>query len=193
MGILNNENLIQYINYVKSLPYDEKIVYLTSNNPHWITNKILLDYYTMNDIILLDGDLLRLIESHRVGDIPRSGLLTMDAEEVGYLMKAWKSQQYHRFMCHIIYRYLNPSNLGCHPILVDDIHEKFECSICWRPLTGITREGAVDMDFDTSNLAFIADGTKTCLCECCLYQLSMFSQLMHLLGDEDFIKLMSKN
>lgn len=186
MDILTNKNLINYIEYIKSLPYDEKIVFLTTNHPEWITNKILLDYYTFNDIILEDGDLLKLIESHRIGSIPRSGLADLDVNEVGYLMKAWKSQQYHRFMCHILYRYINQENGGPKPLQSSSDNEVIECSVCWRPLNGFSP------NVDSNNLAITANGTRTCLCVSCYYQLLMFSQLMEVLGDEDFINLMSK-
>lgn len=184
MDILNNKNLIDYINYVKSLPYDEKIVFLTTHHPEWITNRILFDYYnTANDIILCDGDLLKLIESHRVGNIPRSGIEDLDTEEVGFLMKAWKSQQYHRFMCHIVFRYLNPINGG---VKTFTSNEKMECSICWREIKGFSPE------VNSKDLALTASGTQTNLCVSCYCQLVMFGQLMETLDDRDFINLISK-
>lgn len=181
MDILNNKNLINYINYVKSLDYINRQLYLLQH-PDWITNKILMDYY-YNDVILQDKELLWLIESHRVGNIPRSGLVDLDVEEVSYLMKAWKSQQYHRFMCHILSRYsdrsgkytINPVNNG-----------NYECCVCWRPLHGIY-DG-----IDNNDVAYTSQDTGTCICKSCLYQLFMFSQLMDLLGDKDFYSLVNR-
>lgn len=181
MDIVNNKTLLDYINYVKSLQYDDqRLIFLTSNHPEWITNQILFDYYTP-EVILADGDLLKLIESHRLGDIPRSGLLTMDPVEINYLMKAWRSQQYHRFMSHITFRYLNPANGGAYPLRDEGEHE---CCVCWRSLHGTSDK----VDNDT---AWVAKGTKTCICKSCLTQLAYFAQLMVALEDKDFVKLIS--
>lgn len=191
MDILNNFNLVNYIKYIKSLPYDEKIVYLTTNHPEWETNKILFDYYnTATDVILADGDLLKLIEAHRVGPIPRCGLDTFDPCEIGFLMKAWKSQLYHRFMCHVLGRYMRGGNP--YPIIEDG--EVHECCICWRGLKGANPNNVSSHIHDggMKDIAFTVDGTKTVICKNCLMNLFRFSQLMTLLDDPDFNSLMYK-
>jgi hypothetical protein len=180
MDILSNESLLNYVNYVKSMPDSEKLKFLSSSHPEWTINKILYDYYTDEDIILGDGDLLKLIESHRVGNIPREGISDMDPIEIHYLMKAWKSQQYHRFMCHILNRYTNPKNISkIHPIIINE-GDNIECGICWRSLDGKS----------SGNLAFTSENTGTTLCSNCMYQLFMFTQLMSLLDNKEFNKLM---
>lgn len=180
MDILSNKNLVNYINYVNSLNYIDRELYLL-DHPDWVTNKILMDYY-YNEVILQDKELLWLIESHRIGNIPRSGLVDLDVEEVSYLMKAWKSQQYHRFMCHILSRYMNRAGR----YLAGPVSEgRYECCVCWRPVHGL-REG---MD---GNIAYTSQDTGTCICPACLYQLLMFSQLMDLLGDNDFYSLVNR-
>lgn len=192
MDILSNFNLVSYINYVKNLPYDQKIIFLTTNHPEWETNKILFDYYnTSTDIALADGDLLRLIEAHRIGNIPRSGLDTFDPTEIGFLMKAWKSQLYHRFMCHVLGRYLS-KDANPHPIFEDG--ELHECCVCWRGLKGSNPNNASSHkhENDMKDIAFTVDGTKTVICKNCLMNLFRFGQLMTLLEDKDFNSLIRK-
>lgn len=189
MDIVNNLNLVNYVNYVKSLPIDQKLIVLTSH-PDWITNLILLDYYQDKDVILEDGDLLKLIESHRIGNIPRSGIPdNLDVNEVHYLMKAWKSAQYHRFMIHILDRYIkNKPYLSIENVPYEN---KIECGICWRSLHGINDNSVKDESF-MKDVAFTSSNTRTHLCSSCLYQLFMFSQLMSLLDDKEFKYIMSK-
>lgn len=192
MDILNNQNLVNYVNHVKSLNYEDKIVYLTSNHPEWAINRILLDYYNRNkEVILADKELLEMIELHRNGTkAPFNGKTDLDPEEVSYLMKAWKSQQYHRFMCHIVSRYLN-TNAEIHPVS-EETRNQFECCVCWRTIYGIDPR-KVDQVADMSmySTAITCKGTQSCICLSCFTQLTMFGQLMTLLEDEDYGKLIN--
>lgn len=193
MDILSNVNLVNYVNYVKSLNYEDKLVYLTSNHPEWTINSILMDYYNRNkEVILADKELLAYIENHRNGqDAPYLGNTDLDPDEVGFLMKAWKSQQYHRFMCHIISRYLN-KNAVIYPVSED--MRDFQCCVCWRDIYGVDpkkRDQVADMSFKST--AITCKGTQSCICLSCFTQLTMFGQLMTLLEDEDYSNLINYN
>lgn len=191
MDILGNKNLVDYINHVKSLSYEDKLVYLTSNHPEWAINRMLMDYYNRNkEVILVDKELLKLIEDHRVPPIPREGITDLDPEELAILMKAWKSQQYHRFMCHIIGAYLS-KRAKVYPVSED--RRDFQCCICWRDIFGIDPRKVDQMQsMSMRSTAITAEGTQSCICLSCYTQLVMLGQLLEVLEDKDYLKIINR-
>lgn len=188
MDVLSNQILTNYINYIKSLSSTDKIIFLGTNKPQcdWTISKVLLDYYnTDRPIILTDGELLELIESHRVGDIPRCGIYgEVDVDELHYLMMAWRSKQYHRLMIHLVSRYIkNPPFIAKEDKIGSN---KLECGICWRSIHGANSSSNLNDEEFMKDIAYTSNNTRTHLCRNCLYQLFMFSQLMYRLGDEEF-------
>lgn len=193
MDILNNTNLVNYVNYVKSLSPEDKVVYLTSTNPDWTINKILLDYYNSNKpVILKDKELLEMIESHRgFNGVPKIGRTELDPDELSYLMKAWKSEQYHRFMCHIISRYLH-KNANIYPVS-EESRMEFNCCVCWRTLYGVDPKKTDQLaDMSMRSTAITTDGTQSCICLSCFTQLTMFGQLLELLDDDNYNSLINR-
>lgn len=137
---------------------------------------LLHEYYSSP--IMEDGELLKYIENHRVGNIPREGTEGIDWVELLFMMRAYRSAQYKRFMIHILYRYLNKY----YPVKGDGVRE---CCICWRSINE-TQDGKVD-----SNTAISSDNTRTSICPHCLMHLLEFSKILEVLGDEEFIKIKS--
>lgn len=141
---------------------------------------ILTSYY--NTYLLADGELLKYIEGYRRhSNIPNVGVPS-DMYETGLLMTALKSEQYKRFIRHILCQY----SKSIHKV---DDNEDHECCICWRTIYGC-RNPKSSLDSGLINSAFTGDKTKTCICVNCLSNLMTLRQILIDLKDKDTLRML---
>ena len=173
-----------YLKLVNELSEDKDVNYkidlINRSDIDLQVKYILTSYY--NTYLLSDGELLKYIEGYRRhSDIPEVGIPS-DMYEVGLLMTALKSEQYKRFIRHILCQY----SKSIHTVDDDEDHE---CCICWRPIYGC-RNSKLSLDNNMIYSAFTGDKTKTCICVNCLSNLMTLRQILIDLKDKDTLRML---
>lgn len=179
MEFFSNDQL-EFIKSLKSNPSIDSIRDQLSrynfNNP--MLFNLCWDYFS--NFILSDGELLQMIETYRTGDIPRKGLLDPDLVEIDMLMRAYKSQQYRRFILHITRTYTN------NEVFPRLNGTGIECSVCWRPIYSLedyTNHVDPKTDPNMEYVAFSNNFTRTHVCVNCLTNIVSLSEILKGFGD----------
>lgn len=183
MKFSNDQEYEALINKLKSneLATEDKIKVINESTVDSQIKFILINYY--GKFLFLDGDLLKYIESYRVGSIPREGNLGGDLAEVNILMSALRSEQYKRFIRHILGQYTK----SIHPV---DDNEEHECCVCWRPVYGIKNPNSNLGQGSILYKAFTGNKTKTCMCVSCLMNLNLLEYILEDLEDTDTLRML---
>lgn len=156
---------------------DKLLSIKVTNDTDRLISAIMYDYLTSP--ILSDKELLWKIEKHRNGSLPS---MNIDLSEVDYLMKAWRSQQYHRFMCHAIDRYIDDKD-----VYMVSGTDNMECCICWRSIYGKDKADSI------LNTGFSSrKPTSTSICPHCLLQLKVTSYILEKFNDRDYMYLINR-
>lgn len=181
MKFSNDQDYEILINKLRSneISIDDKLSLINESTVDNQIKFILSNYYCK--FSFLDGDLLKYIESYRVRGIPREGKFGGDLAEVNILMSALKSEQYKRFMRHILCQYTKST----HPVDDDESHE---CCVCWRPIYG-SKNLKSSLDSRMMYSAFTGDKTKTCICINCLMNLNLLEYILEDLEDFDTLRM----
>lgn len=135
---------------------------------------------------LLDRELPRRVQNYRQScNIPSSGLLTPHLGEAALIIEAFRTEQYGRFIKHLIYSFSDPTKVS--PVAGSG---KLDCCICgkivyendeWARLVGENREKD-----DKQYLAFGSTESDVVLCKDCLVQLITATQILENI-DPDYL------
>ena len=139
---------------------------------------------------LLDRELPSRVQNYRkTNNIPDSGLLTPIMGEITLLIEAARTEQYGRFMKHLVFAFSDPLNIN--PVAGNEIKN---CAICGKPLCQhelwnekiIANPGSSEK----SEMQYLAYGScksseNVILCKDCLVQLISASQYLKEI-DPDF-------
>lgn len=127
-----------------------------------------------SEIYFKDGQLTMDIQGHRGVDF--LGTPSLDPEEVGILMKAFRSPQYKRFILHLLHSYTDPSKI--HPL---DGDSSCNCSICGNTLFQYRKWTCNDIQ-----LALASTESQLPICKNCLMQLNYTKEILKNLGQIDY-------
>lgn len=183
MKFSNDQDYEILINKLRSneISVDDKLSLINESTVDNQIKFILSNYYCK--FCFLDGDLLKYIESYRVRGISKEGKFGGDLSEVNILMSALNSEQYKRFIRHILCQYTRST----HPIDDDETHE---CCVCWRPIYGDRNPNSKLGPNSILYRAFTGDKTKTCICVNCLMNLNLLEYILEDLEDFDTLRML---
>lgn len=139
---------------------------------------------TFQPQILQDGDLMREIQRYRTNTLGNQrGSLGEDLIEISYIIKAYLSPQYRRFIKHLMISYLDDSQ-------VFPVEGKFseECGICHKQIHQFSRwvqlceaNPGFGEQYRKEYLSLGSSNSKTPICMNCLIQLRGAYDLLNFL------------
>lgn len=135
---------------------------------------------------LLDRELPgRIVECRRMLGNDGRGFLEPRLEEVALIVEAYRTQQYRRFIKHLLHTFTVPENIS--PIIG---YESYECALCGKGLFGLDAWNNECSKYKTTPhpestrkeyLAFGGTGSNLEMCLDCMIQLQEANQLLELI------------
>lgn len=179
-----------YIEYLKGKDVSEVLRVLKTSTDIGVNEKNLI-YLYLFPRPLLDMELPGRIMDER-GPGKEVGSLVPDLRETAILLEAYQTEQYRRFMKHLLHSYLDPENIF--PILGNG---QTECGLCKKRLfekdswDSICKANPGNKEIGRKEyLAFGSTGSNVNLCLDCIVQLKALGDLLNVIepGYLNYIK-----
>lgn len=168
-------HLTACIGHIKSkqMSPEEAVVFLARTKLR--PDEQSLVYYYCFPRPLLDRELMsRVKEEHRKnGDVENRGSRVPNNLDIGLILEAGQTQQYGRFIKHLMYSFCNMNSIFC----VDDDGNNYECPICGKTLVGKLRWNP-SSDLFMENVAIGSIDSSITMCADCIIQLTAAKSLM---------------
>lgn len=145
------------------------ILNILKNNNQLIADEKNLIYLYLNPRPLLDMELPKRIQNSRTNENNIVGSLTPNLKEATLIIEAYRSEQYNRYIKHLMYSFLlDPEKI--HPVIGEG-HSN--CGICYKEIheQSYWNENISNHDVNREYLAFRSDNSNIMLCLDCLIQL----------------------
>lgn len=178
---MNIELLKTHVSMCQDKTASEIISYLSEIPELDIPMKTLV-YNLSTYPIFQDGELPMKIKYSRYLRDKTIGFNDVDIPEISILASAYRSQQYKRFIKHLVFSFLNPTEIF--PV-ISSTEESCGCSICGKVIYEEKRWLQLCEEYPSSGenleknfLQFSAKNTNISLCKNCIIQLKGLSEIL---------------